>query len=306
MNIKKTIDFFIGKIFVKVKTSELKETVAYHREYLKEVVTPANIQILDFAMDKKFTSKELNDLITRFVRYHNPRVNKSQIAVLKTISDDLNNLNNVFDTLNDGIRSEFPEEETYSRGLSIRQTMLLKIIDHMDFMLIYTMVFYDYILNEEINNNLNIDKVKNNKAVIKYIENNFASYTMLLGEYVRIGKSLDTILEKTPDVIISDKIKGITQVLNSDAKKLLGNPELTSGFIGSPILVVGKMFAEFQVERYESLKDRRKLLELKLTKVKMAREQEGQSPELDKRIQYYQNKVDKITYKLTKAEKSVE
>lgn len=66
------------------------------------------------------------------------------------------------------------------------------------------------------------------------------------------------------------------------------------------------MFATWEAQRYQSLKDKKKLLELRYLHLKMLQESGNSDANMEKDIMYLQKRCTDIQYKLTKIEESVD
>jgi len=80
---------------------------------------------------------------------------------------------------------------------------------------------------------------------------------------------------------------------NQQSKALIG----TSGFIGNPIYHIRLFLTDLEINRYKSLEDEKRLLELKLAELK-AKQQGTDDPKLKKQIEFYENEIRKIEDKL--------
>ena len=81
---------------------------------------------------------------------------------------------------------------------------------------------------------------------------------------------------------------------------------LPTGFIGSPIYTVGLVFAQWEADRHKELKDKKKLLELRLLHLRLLQEQGKGDANQEKEITYLQRRVTDIDYKVSKIESSLD
>ena len=78
--------------------------------------------------------------------------------------------------------------------------------------------------------------------------------------------------------------------------KLVSFP-LINGFINNPIYHIRLWVTDREIEKYEALKEKKKLLELKLLDLKL-RASEKHDEKLIKQVQYYEDKISGIEYEL--------
>ena len=133
------------------------------------------------------------------------------------------------------------------------------------------------------------------------IRKNSGSFVVLFNYYY---KGLSKIVKELPRV--SDEI-----VYREDAKpsmmdklfkskgKLLSLP--VSGFNGNPIYHIRMWLVDKEMERYELLKEKKKLIELKLLDLKLQAQNES-DPKLKTQIEYYEDKIGKLEYNIKEIE----
>jgi hypothetical protein len=79
---------------------------------------------------------------------------------------------------------------------------------------------------------------------------------------------------------------------------------MLQGFEMNPIYHFRLMIAEWQANRYKSYKEKKKLLEVKLLRLRLLREGK-RDPKLDKEIDYIESLVGKLEYSMSKMEEDV-
>jgi len=80
---------------------------------------------------------------------------------------------------------------------------------------------------------------------------------------------------------------------NQQSKALIGS----SGFIGNPIYHLRLFLTDLEINKYKSLEDEKRLLELKLAELK-AKQQGTDDPKLKQQIEYYEQEIKKVEDKL--------
>jgi hypothetical protein len=79
---------------------------------------------------------------------------------------------------------------------------------------------------------------------------------------------------------------------------------MVQGFEMNPIYHFRLMVAEWQANRYKSYKEKKKLLEVKLLNLKIAKDGK-RDPKLDREVIYYESVVEDLEYRMSKMEESV-
>jgi hypothetical protein len=208
-------------------------------------------------------------------------------------------LNTVNDNLNDLL-----EEDTLTTSITARKASLIRASEHITFISIYSLGLLDLIYGYEIAH------VRNEKLVItpsmhKNLIMLLPTYARLLETYSVDNKQFVNKIKAIPEVIISeDSYAAVAAVYKKDLLSPLNAPAV-SGFIGNPIYHLRLVVAEWQAERYKANRERKQLLEIKLLNLKLASEGKN-DPKLDKEIEYIQNRIETIEYKLIKMERDVE
>jgi len=119
------------------------------------------------------------------------------------------------------------------------------------------------------------------------------------------------------DFIISDFFgkkfgikKAITQVwvnkllhyfTNKSSKKISkAHPEIVSTFIGNPIYHLRLLLVDLEMLKLETLKERKRILDLKLLELKQKETTGKHDPKIQKQIEYYEGKLEKTNLKIEK------
>ena len=88
---------------------------------------------------------------------------------------------------------------------------------------------------------------------------------------------------------------------NKEARKTAkSHPEIISTFIGNPIYHLRLLLVDLQMLRLETLKERKRILELKVLELKQKETTGKVDPKLKQQIQYYEDKIKKVNMKIDK------
>jgi len=76
--------------------------------------------------------------------------------------------------------------------------------------------------------------------------------------------------------------------------------DIAKGFIGNPIMHLRLLFVDLTALRLEAMKDKRKLLELRLLELRSFNNDGSTNPKLSKQIAFYEDKLNKLDMKIDK------
>lgn len=181
-----------------------------------------------------------------------------------------------------------------SKGSTAKDIAIMKLVSDIAALAFYIQDLIYFIL-------VDVKETAIPKIRLDDIRKNSGSFVVLFNYYY---KGLSKIVKELPRV--SDEI-----VYREDAKpsmmdklfkskgKLLSLP--VSGFNGNPIYHIRMWLVDKEMERYELLKEKKKLIELKLLDLKLQAQNES-DPKLKTQIEYYEDKIGKLEYNIKEIE----
>lgn len=131
---------------------------------------------------------------------------------------------------------------------------------------------------------------------------NFKEIIDTIGKYPNLD--FNNKRKSIPSAVVSGFIKSNFSSISRKAANFIktsvtgigkGKEEVSTGFVGNPIYHIRSIITDFEVNRYDRLKNMKKMTELKLLELSH-RDQED--PTIEKQIEYYRNKLIKIDSKL--------
>jgi hypothetical protein len=177
-----------------------------------------------------------------------------------------------------------------------KDAAILKVVSDIGSMNIFIMdLLYSVIMDKE---NSMLPSIK-----LKSVEANTPEFIKCIKYY---GKNFSKVVKDLPKVSstvinINDGKESMLSGLLSHAGVLLTLPH-TQGFTNNPIYHIRMWMIDREIVKYESLKDRKKMIELRLLELKL--DEQGESDtKLQKQIQYYEEKLNKLEYEIAKLEK---
>jgi len=177
-----------------------------------------------------------------------------------------------------------------SKGSTAKDLTIMKLVTD-----IGSLVFYIQDLNYFIL--VNGQETSLPKIKMREIRANSGSFVNLfLAFHKDFSKYVKEISRVSSDTVYNESaVPSMMDRLFKSNGKLLTLP--ISGFNGNPIYHIRMWLVDKEIERYELLKDKKKLIELKLLELKLAEQQES-NPKLKKQIEYYEEKVSRLEYNI--------
>ena len=219
--------------------------------------------------------------------------NKELLVKIKSIVTNINKAGkNLEKVVNDNL-SDVVTDKT----ISVKDGAILKIISDITSLAMYIMDFNYLILIEGKSDNTDFPKIK-----LQQIKDGVPAFANILKSYSKdFNKSVNE-LTKMPSnslYIEDSKIAMLDKIVSKFSKNIpLPN---TKGFINNPIYHIRMWLTDRDVDKYESLKEKRKLIELKLLELKTRQDGENNS-KLSKQIEYYENKLSSLEYSIKEFE----
>ena len=223
----------------------------------------------------KLKSKDAADLVSKLIKLYGS-FSSSGSLLRSTMLDEL------------------PEVLTMN-VITARQSALLQVNKDMASMTLYVL---DLMLFATQNSESSIKMLKIKENAIKA---NLQPYSSAVKAYHGHVSKIVKDIPKVASVVMSgdsDKTSMLEGVVKKQGKLI---DFATSGFVGNPIYHIRTYFIDREVAKYNVLKDKKKILELKILDLKVKRTGEV-DPQLERQIEYYEEKLDKTEYTIRKIE----
>lgn len=180
--------------------------------------------------------------------------------------------------------------------VTVKQAYLLNVITTITNFTLYTPDIVLYIVNL-IDNKVNNKPLSFVKFKLIEIRTDLNRYGNLLVMFKDSKTIIPEINKLSKDrVLVDSKDNGTFNMLSFSKSKL---PLV--GFIGNPIYHIRMWFVDAEINKYELLKEKKKLTELKILELK-ARQNNEVDPKLQKAVEYQEEKLAKIEYQIRKTE----
>ncbi len=203
-------------------------------------------------------------------------------------------LKEISDSINDTIMSQ---------ALTAYKSNILRTVPHFYFITRYALDLLNYLYIKEVEHSkMETGKGYNvNKKQEEFLVKNAWLFSRLIALYGSDPAHFKKQVESLSDVTIpKDSVEEAVQQFSGDQLDIFNN--LPQGFIGSPIYSIRLVFAQWEADRYRSLKNKRKLLELRLLHLKLQKEQGVSDSNIESEIIYLQQSVTDMDFKLAKIE----
>lgn len=223
----------------------------------------------------------------------------------KTVSaiyKDLTKIRGVITDLEEAIDSNLPDA-VVKDNVTLKSEALMKLASQIEFTVDYSIYLLDYFVTESSEyENLEVEIPK---PIVSYIKANVLAFGQMLDFLTENAKQIINNLDNVPDVRVVGLDKSMIKAAISKLKYMMRLSNLEKGFVGNPIYHIRMWIAEIQVYKYQGDKDRKRLLELKIAKLKENKNGKNNA-KIDKQVEYYQNLVNDIDFKIKQYEKELD
>ncbi len=257
----------------------------------------------------KLSSKEAKNIEKILLKEFNDHKGKYKLSSTKNIGSDITGmfvnvkanasyiLENIADAKGDVI---------VSQALTAVRANLFRAVGHIYFLTRFGLDLSNYLYTKEAQN-ITDDLDPSYKLVKKqeqFVEKNAWLFARVLCVYGQPHDIFKSSLEKIQEIImVKDKLDEVVEAYDADDLEL--TTLLPNGFLGSPILSIRMIFAEWSAQRYHNLKTKKRLIELRYLHLKVLKEQGQLDPGLEKEIGYLENRNKEISMYLDKVESEV-
>ena len=298
---------FIKSLLPRIERSAIADDLRVtEKEFAKVVIPSWNSATEHFKLSKP-NSDELKTLQLLFVqRFNYNRSSKSSSFIvdinlrLKNLHDNILFINSVLDTE--------VSKDVIRDGLTMRAAFVIRAASNMSLISRYMLSLLNYIYmaetqerDQELSEALQISK-----AEVRYVEEMFERFATLYSDYSIEPELFSKQLIGLPDVFINEKTEAVVRALYDKVTDIdpLENGGM-AGFGGNPIYMVRMQIAQWQNNRYESAKSKKRQLELRLAYLEMKKKDGSSESSLEKEIMILQDRIEKLDYKLREVDEEL-
>ena len=279
---------FISNMFAHTtKQSDVIETLAVTATGIGSDIIPSIDEMLNsYESARLSTSKPLKALSSMTRVQH--KDSKDLLLKYRTFFVEI--LNSIPHITN-VVKSQLPKVMT-DTTMTYKQVAILRFCSDLSSM---TLFFLD------LGYAVIFDKAKTglSKKKIEEIEEGMRTFTQMFSAYN--GKVTETIkkLTKVSDEVVTRSESDVVNDIRAKSTGDIVDLPMNKGFIGNPLYTLGMWLVDRQMAKMEALKDKKRLLEMRLMELKLEAENQP-SEKVSKMVEYYETQVDNVEYNIRK------
>ncbi|AEH03517.1 virion structural protein [Pseudomonas phage PhiPA3] len=220
-------------------------------------------------------------------------------SVVDVIINSLTNVKSAFEFLRRETRALFSVQFTNS-NLTFDRANLLKFVEALAFYVRYGRKFLLYVVGQEAATVGKATISRWTSAENEWIESNMSQFTALFPTMNLPGSELKSRMSRASSATIDDSTFQLAQGLGA-AKT---DPLNLSGFSPrqNPFLIIGKLIAEMQAERYKNAKEEYFGLQLRLQELRELAAGGQANPQLQREIEAYERRASSYEFEIAQIE----
>lgn len=294
---------YISSLLPTFKKDRVMEEAGITLEELENVCIPAYAEAAKAGGVLKIKSKEVQEFTNIFMRI----VNKPSKAggLIGNIQERLLVVRDNLKLIQDKMDTEL-QDVIVAEGISVLKANILQALEGIYFISKFSIKLLNTIyVFETAERSENKDQYLKDNIIpmdIEYIKRRLPDFCFVLSGLSKPAKEMEKLLANMPDISVrSDNFAAIGATLDREKVDAFALKDFVRGFAGNPIFHIGMMVAEWQANRYKKRAETKKVLELRLLNLKELNEGHNDA-KIEREIQYIQNRIDDIEYKMAKME----
>lgn len=298
----KIIDF-VKKLLPHIDKADVLEDIEVTTTELTTGAIPCYQSATVYFKTADIKAANNKDIIKVFYRNYELTPRKRKDNIVADINDAFINIRANLDYLSEEIENLFTKD-IIKDGLTLRKAVLLRTAEHISFITRYSIDILNLIyVNEAVAKKADLEEgFKGNDHFNKLTNKNLYVFARLLYTY---NVKLDTfkqLMGRSIEITVNERtIDNIVAAYKEEEVDPLGSA-VVQEFEYNPIYHIRLIIAEWQADRYKGFKDKKKMLELRLLHLRSL--EQGSDPKLEKEIEYIQDRVTTIEYKMSKMEQT--
>lgn len=293
---------YVRSLLPSFEKNTIMEDIRMARQEIKENTLPPYETAVAHFDNTDFASRDVQKLEKEFLRAVDTRMRGNSLRI---IYETLRYCQDHLDAMETLSEKEF-SKDVVKDAMTYLKANILRGVDTVGFVARYSRVLLNWVLIEEAyaTNSpgaLPADRVLK-KPELEYLNQHKDGFFHAVKVLLRPAKELEKILNDVPDMII-DNGDDSHAVAGSTVGRTRIDPlnmKLLPLSI-NPIYGIGLLVAEWQASRFNAAKEERRLLELRLLQLQ-DEYRDSPNPKLQENIEYNQERLDKLKYKMKKME----
>lgn len=251
-------------------------------------------------LEEVFSQMSLKSVLNRKIQMaFSKRYNGNKPAVLSLLSS-IKVVRGNFDTLKAETKSLFAIQFT-NVNLSFSRASLLKYIEAVAFYLRYTRKMALFLVAQEAALLGKATRQRWSSAETDWVESNIDQYVELYLSMSVTPQQLKQNIRQASEAIVNDETY---QVAEQSLGQERIDPLKLDNFSPrhNPFLILGRILAEYQVERYLLSQQELYGLQLRLEELRVLLQGDPTSPTIQKQIEAYENRISDYEFEIAKLE----
>lgn len=268
-----------------IKKEQLLKTYKTVISMLEEDLLPSLAEIIKVERNPKLSKSNIVE-VTETVFKLKKLGNKSIFTTLEKMFLSIDkNRNKIEDLI-----SKHASSVLTSRVLTIKDAAIVKLVDDISSMVLFTTDLIVCALAD-------VNKTAFPKIKFKKLKDGLPGYAELVANYSKdIEKTISEISKLDDSVFNKDSN---TTMLDLKLKSNGVSFDFAKNFINNPFYHIRMWLVDRDIKKLESLKDKRRLTELRLMELKVAK-MNSEDENLAGQIQYYEEKLATLDYEIEK------
>jgi hypothetical protein len=186
-------------------------------------------------------------------------------------------------------------------GMTFSKTATLQHLEAISFAVLYSNRLLLWVYTAEAEAMSARNRMKDIvPAEVNWLNSHREDFFNVIQLFVKTAKEVEETIEAMPNIVVNEDSVGMV----TEARGARGTDPFAMGFVKNvlnPFLFIGKMIAEWQVERYNASKEYKAALELKLLHLKKLRTG-TEDAALEQKIEYHEREISNAHRKIAKWE----
>ena len=197
---------------------------------------------------------------------------------------------------------DYLQEDTIRDGITFRASHMVRLAGAMSFVTNYTAEIADFAVAME-----NVAKGDENvtpPAQQQYLTQNIDKYIGCLKDVSVTPKDFERMFNDIPSAFMSGDTQAVRGMFSEKELDPYVGMKGVTGWTGSPIFAVRMMWESYQADRFQTMKERKSIMELRLIHLENQRNS-SENPRLQKEIDGLQARISKYDRKIREIEASI-
>lgn len=279
----------IGLVDKPIKKQDVLKTLDHTWSAIGEDLLPA----IDAVIKNKDIKKIGNDKYLKGVLQACNIKTSNNLDGLSKIKDTFVTIHGAYKDLKNTI-SKYLSEFIADTSLTARDAAILRVLTDCHSMTAYLLDLIYYVCITDNETDLSKKKIEEIKKGVGPFSNLYKKYST---DFNKLVKELKEV--STHAIVDKNKTSIIGVLLNQTGKEL--SLPTDDNFINNPIYHIRMYFVDREIRKYESLKLRKQMVELKIMELK-ARQNNENHEKISKQLEYFEEKLSSVEYDIRKIE----